>query len=294
MVEDMSTMEIPSFLHTLEIIGVYPKKFSDSMLVLNLPTNLRPRRELLLQSIKIPWNNPVWSNLTRIELIDLDSFQDCKPYTMHEFFNMLKRCRDLEILRITDSHIRSKDFYLTQVLPLHKLCRLELQNSADDISTFMSNIAIPATSNVILNPTKVNPFKFDFRQILRSDLSSIPVMQLVDTISLNWSTAYSSSFVVGETSKQLSNGGGSFRLVIPCSSQDDIALPGNTAPSQYILGVEHTKNLLTRIIPDIFNPTHSFSAVRKLNLTRLFITLAKTGLDYWEISLTSNTSHGRI
>ncbi|KAI0792538.1 hypothetical protein C8Q75DRAFT_753378 [Abortiporus biennis] len=168
----------------------------------------------------------------------------------------------------------SKDFHLPQALDLRKLRHLELKNSADFISTFMNNIAIPDISKIDLRPTNINqPLEFDFRQILPSDLSSIPIVQSVDTVCLGWASTFSSTtFIVSGISKELPNAGGSFRLVAPCTSQaprlpQSDELPIIHSPKTSTLG-EHTKFHLTRTLFNIFR--HSFFMVRKLSLTGVF------------------------
>ncbi|KAI0795491.1 hypothetical protein C8Q75DRAFT_453660 [Abortiporus biennis] len=85
LVQDISAMELPSFLHTLELNVIPRWGTSQNMPVLNLPANLQPRRALRLQAVKVPFDNPVWNNLTRVEILDMNCFQDYEPYTTHEF-----------------------------------------------------------------------------------------------------------------------------------------------------------------------------------------------------------------
>ncbi|KAL4253366.1 hypothetical protein ABKN59_003867 [Abortiporus biennis] len=65
LVQDISAMELPSFLHTLELNVIPRWGTSQNMPVLNLPANLQPRRALRLQAVKVPFDNPITNHTLR-------------------------------------------------------------------------------------------------------------------------------------------------------------------------------------------------------------------------------------
>ncbi|KAL4254596.1 hypothetical protein ABKN59_005208 [Abortiporus biennis] len=233
--DKVSNMEpsIPS--NSLQIIKL--NNCSKGVHVFNLSERLRPQNAICLRAVKIPFSNPAWSNLVKIELMKMDStaFGSDPPYTIHDFLDVLERCPDLEILRVLDCFIHGHEPCPSRIVLLPRLRSFVMKNPVKVISAFTKHIVIPSSSDVTFHPTGIAKFyQFDFRSNIPAfQLSHIPILQSVKRISLAYLTDPNKLAVIlsGTQPKTLSAAGGSFKLVVECTKEIFTPTDGIPSPS---------------------------------------------------------------